>query len=142
MTDREKAALAWLSIMESNSPPDQAACAHAIKTMLAEPRMPANPNEKTLAVIWSHLERYGAAANGDTVRAIYRALYDHLAAPKTKTVEVWRADYAVRIVGNEWLAKSYTASSRLEVEREMENATGPDYACIRITGPHTQEVPA
>lgn len=62
--------------------------------------------------------------------------------PKTKMVEVWRCEWVISWGGPDRLqlgCQSYW--SRAEAEREAERL-GPGAKCIRVTGPHQQEVPA
>jgi|GEM_PF-3609656 len=64
--------------------------------------------------------------------------------PKTKMVEVWRVEYAqTKINGPAF----YPFSASFHVEAEAQDyakvlSKWDDTACIRVTGPHQQEVPA
>lgn len=71
--------------------------------------------------------------------AVYRALYAHLAKPKTKEVEVWHIEFAGAAMGNPYieLAESADEAERQAAKRRYEGAT-----CIRVTGPHKQTIPA
>ena len=70
--------------------------------------------------------------------------------PKTKMVDVWRVESAVRISDGTWHPVVYCfftaerAAAALDEEAITLNRAGLDEAmrCIRVTGPHTQEVPA
>jgi hypothetical protein len=77
-------------------------------------------------------------------RAIVAAAHTHLAAmPKTKIVEVWRVEYAQETDGFSPVCQTFTNpnSARNEAER-LRSSQYRRYACIHVTGPHQQEVPA
>lgn len=62
----------------------------------------------------------------------------------TKTVQVWRVEFAKRHhVTGQWLPEQATWPTEQYI-REMaaELASDPNAACIHVTGPHDQEVPA
>jgi hypothetical protein len=62
----------------------------------------------------------------------------------TKTVEVWRVEYARKSGGEDyWTALIQGAfESKSSAEDEAGRLAGkPGYACVRVTGPHRQEVP-
>jgi len=68
------------------------------------------------------------------------------ALPTTRTVEVWHIEYAARTgMGN---AAVYTpfvvvcASVGIRDETARSLSRDPMASCIRVTGPHQQEVPA
>lgn len=67
--------------------------------------------------------------------------------PKTKMVEVWRVEYAIDRGGlghpSIWFPCSETHIDRGTAERNADSLK--EYVlkqCIRVTGPHMQEVPA
>lgn len=67
--------------------------------------------------------------------------------PKTKMVEVWRVEYAKRwrtSDGDEWMPCVYqhTSCSMAEEHAAAVAKDGWPKTCIRVTGPHQQEVPA
>lgn len=64
--------------------------------------------------------------------------------PATKTVQVYRLEFAKRHhVTGDWLADGETWPSREYLDDKADELRGdPNYACIRVTGPHTQEIPA
>lgn len=66
--------------------------------------------------------------------------------PKTKMVEVWRVEYAEHIHKVEWRARVRGPFlARCDADNEavmMAKLFSAEYACIRVTGPHQQEVPA
>jgi hypothetical protein len=67
--------------------------------------------------------------------------------PKTKMVEVWRVEYAEWcsfLNGGEWKPITRTAlneTSAQEIAADYAKRPG-ERACIKVTGPHQQEVPA
>ena len=64
--------------------------------------------------------------------------------PRTKMVEVWRVEWAERHhVTGDWLPHSKDWVTQEVVENmAIELRERLDCACIRVTGPHRQEVPA
>lgn len=70
----------------------------------------------------------------------------HLATlPKVKMVEVWRVEFALANLPPgqaEPLCYVYHTRQRAEREAEKQRREPALYACIRVTGPHQQEVPA
>lgn len=66
--------------------------------------------------------------------------------PRTKMVEVWRVEFCV-VSGDTrsaepWRAGVWTFRERIDAKVEANKAMPPNYRCVRITGPHQQEVPA
>lgn len=62
--------------------------------------------------------------------------------PRTKMVEVWRVEFTQYHLGK-WTPLIATYETQTEAEKIAEawrNSLG--HCCIRVTGPHTQEVPA
>jgi hypothetical protein len=105
--NQEKCALVWLA-------GQTAECEHAsvIQSMLAEPRLPAEPDEGHI------LAMMAAYPRSHTPREVaydgYRALYAHLTKPKTKTV--WDVRY-----GEGGWSRYYTRAEALEnVERRLQ----------------------
>jgi hypothetical protein len=62
---------------------------------------------------------------------------------RTRTVEVWRIEYAERHhVTGDWLPCTDTWPTEEYIRAKEEDLRGrSDVACIRVTGPHKQEVP-
>lgn len=149
MTDDQKDALAWLEgIAAAAAPwgPSAARHARALKLMLAEPRLPAEPTDEALSAM---LRTYNGAPDFQGWDrkwvAVFRALYAHLTKPKT--VEVWRVEYATKWTeddGTVWRPAGQTFPEREDADREAVRLSGnPHYnRCIRVTGPHKQEIPA
>lgn len=139
-------AMAWLGMWSAENRghmvPIHDAPKHVrtLQRLLAEPRLPHSPTNAMLYAMGS--AAYGEHAPGPMGDA-YRALYAHLTKPATKTVEVWRVEWAVKI-GEEWHAQHRGEPSRAEAERYAEKVREPGspVACIHVTGPHKQEVPA
>lgn len=77
--------------------------------------------------------------------AMVRYMLD--APPKTKMVEVWRVEWAYRVQVDDrspfWqtTARHYEREHVARVTAKTLEAEGIN-ACIRVTGPHQQEVPA
>lgn len=88
-------------------------------------------------------ERHGVATDrlGEWLNILADAAESTL--PKTKMVEVWHVEFA-QPHGTEWLALLHTFRDEATAKRRA--ATwADDYKgarCIRVTGPHQQEVPA
>lgn len=76
---------------------------------------------------------------GPTVAILLAAARAHLdTLPRTKMVEVWRVEGAIH--GSPHICN---ASTRDEAERIARNHRAtPDFACVKVTGPHQQCVPA
>lgn len=94
--EREREAREWVTALGPgiNDPLGQRV--ETIKAMLARPTLPEEPSDETttaiVAALWS--ETIAAARDlvpRQTARKLYRALYAHLTAPKTKTV--WRVSW-------------------------------------------------
>lgn len=130
----EKAALEWLEFMACYKGID-GENARALKRMLAEPRLDRDPAPAALDAI------YGAIGNSTKpcplAIDIYRALYEHLTKPATKTVEVWHVQYVLS--GSSCAVN--VCRSREEADHMAEMMGRGHYQCIRVTGPHQQEVP-
>ena len=100
-------------------------------------------HEKLRSAIERVLAITGPNASDDLYR-ICKAAESTL--PRTKMVEVWRVEYAKRwptFDGAEWMPCVYQYMSRSMAD---DTATGIakdawPKTCIRVTGPHMQEVP-
>lgn len=94
----------------------------------------------------------GWTANAEPGRGfaegVYNSLLAHLTKPKTKMVETWHVEYC-DVSGEpvEWhvdprstkeVAENVAAQLALDADENRKRY----YACIRVTGPHQQEVPA
>ena len=145
-TDEQKEAVEWMRrCTRINFSSDDEFVRHraTILAMLAEPRLPRPEDvpEHVLEKMW-----WATAPNGshfDVARAAYRALYDHYTAPRTKTVEVWRVEFAERHhVTGDWLPCTETWPTEDYIRRKEDDLRGrSDVACVKVTGPHQQEVP-
>lgn len=63
--------------------------------------------------------------------------------PKTRMVEVWRIEWAARHhVTGDWLAYCQCWSTKDGAEGFADRRAAEGASCIRVTGPHMQEVPA
>ncbi len=62
--------------------------------------------------------------------------------PKTKMVEVWRVEWARQNSRDQWMPASVAFTSKAEADDFVVVAQSAGHACIHITGPHQQEVPA
>jgi len=110
-----------------------------ILAMLAEPRLPRPEDvpECVLEKIW-----WATAPRGnhfDVARAAYRALYDHYTAPRTKLAEKWHIEY---VGDNTTECYVFVLPSKEAAEQKAKEMADKNYGrCIRVTGPHQQEVP-
>ena len=145
MTDEQKEAMKWLRAAMWPGLANDEKHRAVILAMLDEPRLPRPedvPQElyRDMALRW---ERCGLTDDGDAARFAYRALYDHYTAPRTKTVEVWRVEYAERHhVTGDWLPCTETWPTEDYIRRKEDDLRGrSDVACVKVTGPHQQEVP-
>ena len=90
---------------------------------------------------------YGEVDGAEALGVLVSAARAHLATlPRFKEVEVWRVEWAhpAHAMGRRW--KPYAAHYLTEaeaVEKAQRCENHPEnHACIRITGPHKQRVPA
>lgn len=61
--------------------------------------------------------------------------------PETKMVEVWRVEYCAQWP-SEWHAETANRYTREKAEKFADELrSNPARTCIRVTGPHQQEVP-
>lgn len=83
----------------------------------------------------------GKASQWNTVLAAAEA---HLATlPRTKMVNTWRVEFAERQPSDDWLPGSHTFTSKEQADEYEASlkALRPSLRCIRVTGPHSHEVP-
>ena len=146
MTDEQKEAAQWLlgaSGIDAYSHSDDAKHRATILAMLSEPRLPAEPSADALAAMVKLLERSMYSGAPKAAYEVHRALHRHYTAPRTKTVEVWRVEFACKVdadANEAWLPVTRTFMN----ERSARDAAGDfsgRYACIKVTGPHQQEIP-
>lgn len=88
MTDDEKTAVAWLDQFTATE--GWAYQVRTLKRMLARPVMPEEPTPEIVETLtrWWNRDGYGWLAREEFAIGTYRALRDHITAPKTKEVEV------------------------------------------------------
>jgi hypothetical protein len=111
---------------------------HAL-TLLAMLSRPALPDVNDHAAIDELARRAGC------YRHIVVCLIGALTKPRTKEVEVWRVEYCRRGDAGtcDWLPVTRTfmnEQSARDTARDLESVPAL-HACIRVTGPHKQEVP-
>lgn len=139
MTDEQKEAVEWLREFTPHCKHRETAIA-----MLAEPRLP-RPEDVPEAVLVKMADAHDAETSFmDAALAAYRALYDHYTALRTKKVEVWRVEAAkTDNEGAIWtpIVQAYATRADAEAEALFMQRKKYHYACIRVTGPHQQEVP-
>lgn len=114
-----------------------------LKAMLARPTLPEELNGAEIELLWDAWLR-ARGDKKDHIMALHRALYAHLTKPKTKEVEFWRLEFAQRHFTGAWQAEQEVWPNREFLDGradEMREDTAK-FACIRITGPHKQQVPA
>jgi hypothetical protein len=139
--EAEKAALAWLDYVETSSlhGPQERIHAAAVKTMLAEPRMPAEPTAEMIEAMVVDVDGWQENAwVMDAMRESCRALYAHLSKPATRTVEVWRVEWAAE----DRQPRCKVEPSKFHADSFAEYLKRERRTCIKVTGPHSQEVPA
>ncbi len=105
--------------------------------------MPEEPTPEILHAM--HLGYNHTHGSGyERMAGVYRALYAHLTAPKTKEVEVWRIEYVwkPRGVGPWEPTVAQYATEEMARSHGHGLGLGDNAACIRVTGPHKQMVPA
>ncbi|MFZ5783957.1 MAG: hypothetical protein ACOY4R_27480 [Pseudomonadota bacterium] len=146
MTDREKLKEA-IGVLRTRRMADNTTLdlvLDAAESALAGPVMPEEPSEATLRAMEC------CDGNGvqyeysrDLARAMYRATRNHLLSPplRTKTIQVWRVEWATE-VNKGWIPQSATEESEEAAETCADHLRKHGLKCIRVTGPHDQEVPA
>ena len=93
------------------------------------------------AIKWGKRVTDMSPSGWDALRDLIAAAESTL--PKTTMVEVWRVEYAYRHhVTGDWLAGQHTWPTQDGVEHHADKLREDGAACIRVTGPHMQEVPA
>lgn len=109
--------------------------------MLSQPRLPEEPSAEIIGALRDTWAPDSTISDG-SLRLIYRALYAHLTKPDTKEVEVFRLEWARRC-GDGWDAQCSQHSTREAAEEWAKSLSGVRHiACISVTGPHRQRVPA
>jgi len=147
MSDDQEKAMAWLRGYADNGMFSQRRNASTILAMLAEPRLPRPedvPVEMLVKMYCAWCAVRDGATETDDMREAYRALYDHYTAPRTKTVEVWHCESAVKTKdGFSPHVSAHRTRALAEKNADaLRKASCDTFACIRVTGPHQQEVPA
>jgi hypothetical protein len=84
------------------------------------------------------------AAKGHTVTIRSREItLGASAGPKTKTVEVWRVEYSTQRADGAWNSSCSQFNEKFDADREADfQGRHCGARCIKVTGPHQQEVPA
>ncbi len=90
-----------------------------------------------------HVHRVFANQGGCTVAVMaddLRILRDAAEStlPKTKMVEVWRVEFAGAAMGLPYIEQDRT---REEAEQQARKRRSEGATCVKVTGPHMQEVP-
>lgn len=137
MTEDEREALQYLARQASRA----GGLYIVLQKMLARPVMPEEPSEEMATALRVGWYSFPGGSKGADWKAAYRALYAHLTAPKTTIIEVWRVEYCA---GRAPMCEAAQSRSEAEAraERRRREADEMDWRCIRVTGPHWQEVPA
>lgn len=74
----------------------------------------------------------------DTIMAAARSTL-----PKTKMVSVWRCEYSVLASALNWAPCVFGYLTKEDADEAAARMSNNErYRCIRVTGPHQQEVPA
>lgn len=150
MTEDERKAHDWLALQEttySSMLPGSLGYSYlesirTLRSMLSRV-MPEEPSTEALEAMRDGIFRAARCTAFDhTVEAAYRALYAHLTAPKTKTVEVWHVEYTVWACNDGWQPRVEVCGDKVIAEaRALKFRDLNGMSAIRVTGPHSQEVP-
>jgi hypothetical protein len=101
---------------------------------------------EAIDLVAEHLGGWGPSDLRAAERLLVDAANAHLSTlPKTKEVEVWRVEFAgcVATALAEWRPMMRTFTDRVNAESMADSMRGDkSFACIRVTGPHKQTVPA
>jgi len=143
MTDDERKATEWLDGVaatrsSSYAEQDNASYAATLKSMLARPVLPEEHDNDAILVMFDAALKSSAGISNTSMIAAYRALYAHLSAPRTKEMEVWRVEY----VSCDGYPKINTKDCKVLADDEADRLRVIGCQCIRVTGPHKQQVPA
>lgn len=138
MTPDQKAAIEWLEQAAR-----RAGLAHdcTLMAMLAEPRMPAAPSYNDTVAVLALCDTAVTGTDLHHVRDVWLAIHEYLTKPATKTVQVWRVEGAVR-GAERWIPGCCVYATEAEARRRALECELAGWSCIRVTGPHEQEVPA
>lgn len=109
--------------------------------VLGRPALPDTLTDEMVEAIWGACV---GTSHRKVAEQIVAALRSELTKPATKTVEVWRVEWAERSHARAvWWPYSKTVWNEGDANNELNSlARNPLVSCIRITGPHKQEVPA
>lgn len=142
-TDQEREALAAVDRLLA---PHHAA---AITSMLARPTLPEVAPAAAIAAMAKANDANDWASDEYRWRSIYQAVFNSVTKPETKTVEVWRVEWCAKDMGGRYVPIAAHYPSELAAQAQetllerIQRAAQPDGpACIKVTGPHQQEVPA
>jgi hypothetical protein len=143
----EQEVLVWLDsvIGDPNAYEHAKEAAIAARAMLARPVLPEKADPEALRAM---ANKHRGVLYLYQWEEAYAALYAHLTAPKTKEVEVWHCESAVRLEGRGWsphISAHDTKQAAEESAAILANGSKPperEFTCIRVTGPHKQTVPA
>lgn len=80
------------------------------------------------------------ASNESSISLVLAAAESTL--PKTKMVEVWHVEYALHSRCPAIYLFTSKEQAKKQAEFMQENGMKEGWRCIRVTGPHLQEVPA
>lgn len=127
-----------------------------LKAMLAEPRMPTEPDQATVDAMtrgWYRGSGLGSGTValacapygtlGEAFRRAWADAYAHLTKPATKTVEVWdcRWTHAGELKATPHHSREDAETDAKNLREHPHNKDGQRWKCIHVTGPHEQEVP-
>lgn len=134
MTEDEKTAREWLERACDAQGPSGAPL-RTLRALLDRPTLPPSFDEKTKE-LFVRAYKHHRGGFEESMGAALDALYAHLTKPKTKTVEVWRVEFT-----EHGRPACWTCLSVEEAHSHAITARNANKQCIRVTGPHTQEVP-
>lgn len=84
---------------------------------------------------------YASGPNADQHRLLADAAESTL--PKTKMVSAWRCEYSVLASALNWAPCVSGYPTKQDADEAAARMSNDErYRCIRVTGPHQQEVPA
>jgi hypothetical protein len=145
-SDAEREAMAWLDNLSG-------AYTHVaiLKAMLARASTPPKITEEFVKAVCASMVAGGhlpSFANACEVGTILRWARAEAMKPKTKTAQVWRVEYVEDTDvtpgrTRHWCPMVQNFDTEAGADRHAKNMREHHcYACIRVTGPHEQEVPA
>lgn len=115
-----------------------------IRKLLAQPRLPDELSPELIEAIWNACNRTFSNERRPLAHAVLGAIRDWVTRPPIKNILVWHCEYAWRASPNDrWEVRCHAHTScGMATAEANELRKNPEYACVLVTGPYEQRVPA